>query len=134
MKNHITISVLLLLFFGLLTQKSTAQSATMGNVFANPGEDVLVALDFSGMSNLGAITLYITIDTSVVAFNGITNIVPEGQGTWAYLPQNSNTIRIGWSATMSGVDFPDGKYLDLQFTLLGGNRSHLSTQLRNSHF
>ncbi len=113
----------LILIIGLSgLQKSTAQTATLGDVIANPGDNILVPIDFNGMTNLGSLTLFILFDENVLTFNGITNVVPEGAGTfYNYIP-NPSSVGLSWIAPgSSGVDFPDGKYLDLQFTFLGGS-------------
>jgi hypothetical protein len=88
------------------------------SVIANFGDTVLVPLNFYGYLNVGALTMFIQYDTSVLEYVGMTNLIPEGQGTLtnATVIQDSLTVvGIAWSATSGGVDFPDGKYLDLKF-------------------
>ena len=80
----------------------------------------MVPINFFGLTNIGAITLYIEFDESVLTFNGITNVVPEGYGSFSNYIPNPSRVGISWIAPgMSGVNFPDGKYLDLQFTFFG---------------
>ncbi len=119
--NQTTAILLFLLMSIGGIQKSTAQTATLGDIIANPGEDILVPIDFTGMTNLGSLTLFILFDENVLIFNGITNVVPEGSSTfYNYIPDPSS-VGLSWIAPgSSGVDFPNGKYLDLQFTFLGG--------------
>ncbi len=121
MKKTTTIISLILLMSIAGLQIANAQTATIGNVTATPGEDILVPIDFTGMTNLGSLTLFILFDDNVLTFNGITNVVPEGSSTQYNYNLNPSSVGLSWIAPgMSGVDFPDGKYLDLQFTFLGG--------------
>jgi len=121
MNKTITLLSFILLMSIAGLQKSTAQTATLGDVIANPGESILMPLNFYGMTNLGSLTLFILFDENVMTFNGITNVVPEGAGTQYNFIPNPSSVGLSWIAPGgSGVDFPDGKYLDLQFTFFGG--------------
>lgn len=119
--KRIVISIFMFLIWVAGLQHAFTQTVSLDNITANTGEDILVPINFYGMTNLGAITLFIEFNESVLTFNGITNVVPEGNGTfYNYIP-NPSRVGLSWIAPgMSGVDFPDGKYLDLQFTFLGG--------------
>jgi len=112
---------LLILFTVSGFQKVISQTASIENVEANPGEAVLVPIDFAGMTNLGAITLFVHFDTTVLTYTGITNLCPEGNGTISYFDPENSRVGFSWIAPgMSGVDFPDGKYLDMMFQFHGG--------------
>ncbi|MBN1338709.1 MAG: hypothetical protein JXA03_05260 [Bacteroidales bacterium] len=101
-----------------------SQTASLSNIIANPGEDILVPLNFSGLLNVGAISLFIQYDTAVLTFNGITNISPEAAGMLANGMTSPVQVGLSWVAPgTSGVNFNDGKVLDLQFTYLGGSCS-----------
>ncbi|MCF8369912.1 MAG: hypothetical protein K9G76_12800 [Bacteroidales bacterium] len=109
-------------FFLLLTgivvlRMAFGQSIALENITTSPGENVLVPINFTGMNNIGAILLFVEFDETVLTFNGITNISPEGTGTfYNYIP-NPSRVGLSWIAPgMSGVNFPNGKYLDLEFT------------------
>jgi hypothetical protein len=97
-----------------------AQTISLTNVTANPGDNILVPINFNNMTNIGAITLFIFYDPAVMTFNGITNVVAEGSGTLANGMTNPPRVGIVWSANTNGVDFPNGKYLDMQFSFIGG--------------
>lgn len=112
---------IVVLLFLAFTFKCYPQTATLGTITANPGENIEIPLNFYGMSNLGSLTLFIGFDASIMTFNGIANVIPEGAGTFTYLPPNTSIVGLSWIASgFSGVDFPNGKYLDLKFTFLGG--------------
>lgn len=122
MKNKIFTFVLSLsLIFLVNTGLITAQTITVGSATANPGDNVLVPVTFNNMNNIGAITLFILYDPAVLTFNGITNLVPEGSGTISNGMTNPTRVGISWTASTGGVNFPNGTYLDLQFSFLGGS-------------
>jgi hypothetical protein len=122
MKKHLTLLMILGLgLFLSITHNSQAQTVTVGSVISNAGQDILVPINFTGLDYVGAISLYIFFDDNVMTFNGITNVSPEGSGTLANAIPNPSQVGISWLAPGStGVDFPDGKFLDLQFTFAGG--------------
>ncbi len=99
----------------------SAQTIAVGNITANPGDNILVPVNFTSMTDIGAITLFILYDPAVLTFNGITNVVAQGAGTLSNAIPNPQRVGIIWAASTQGVDFPDGKYLDMQFTFLGGS-------------
>ncbi|MBN1338707.1 MAG: hypothetical protein JXA03_05250 [Bacteroidales bacterium] len=105
------------------TFNSFGQTATLGNVISAPGEQALVPLSFSGLDNVGAVSLYIVFDDDVAVFTDITNLAPEAEGTLANatVMMDSTVVGISWVAPgSSGVDFPDGKFFDLRFTYNNG--------------
>jgi hypothetical protein len=124
MKNNITTLVFTLsMLFIMNAYLSSAQTVTVGSITANPGDNILVPITFNNLNNIGAITLFILYDPALLTFNGITNLVPEGTGTLANGMTNPTRVGIAWSASTNGVNFPNGKYLDMQFTFLGGSTS-----------
>jgi|GEM_PF-5554184 len=98
-----------------------AQTVQVGTVTGTPGQQVLVPLNFTNLNNVGAITLYITYDASVVTFVDITNIIPQAAGILANGMTNPTRVGLSWIATSGGVNFPNGKCLDIRFTYLGGS-------------
>jgi hypothetical protein len=100
---------------------SHAQTISLDDISASPGENILVPVNFTNMNDIGTITLFILFDESVLTFNGITNVVPEGSGTYSTYIPNPPRVGLSWfTSGSSGVDFPDGKYLDMEFTFHGG--------------
>jgi len=106
-------------FFGIL--QIGAQTISLEDMSANPGDDILMPINFLDMTDIGTMTLFILFDDNVLTFNGITNVVSQGAGTLAYYTPSPPQVGLSWLAPgSSGVNFPDGKYLDLQFTYHGG--------------
>jgi len=120
MRKLITIFSFILLLGFINNNYCSAQTATLGNIITTPGNDVLVPIDFSGLYNIGSIMLFISFDDNVLTYNGITNIDPGASGTFAVLISDPPRVGISWIGS-SGVDFPDDKYLDIQFTFSGGS-------------
>ena len=118
-KRFYQLFFILLIIFAFM-QKIISQTATLGNIIAGQGEYVLIPVNFYDMTNLGAITIYVEFDTTVLTYTGITNVVSEGSGTISYYDPENARVGLSWIAPgMSGIDFPDGKYLDFQFLFLG---------------
>ena len=118
MKYIITICLLANL---IATTNLQSQTVKVDSTFANYGDTVLVPLEFYGYLNMGALTLFIEYDTLALKYVGMTNLIPEGQGTLtnATIIQDSITVvGIAWSANNGGINFPDGKYLDLKFVFM----------------
>jgi hypothetical protein len=121
MKNKIIVFGFIMSFLMVLNSVLVmSQSVSIGNLTASPGENINVPININNLNNVGAITLFILYDPGVLTFNGITNIIPEGSGTLGNGMTNPTRVGIVWSASTGGVNFPNGKYLDLQFTFLGG--------------
>jgi hypothetical protein len=100
-----------------------SQTIKLDTVFANYGDTVLVPLEFYGFLNSGAITMFIIYDADVLEYVGFTNLIPEGQGTLtnATMIDTNNVVGMIWTAPgASGVDFPDGKFLDFKFVFSPG--------------
>jgi len=120
MKYFVTVSFIATI---LLVSNLQSQTVKIDSVFANYGDTVLVPLEFYGYSNVGALTLFIEYDTSALEYVGMTNLIPEGQGTLTnatVIQGTLNVVGIAWSATNGGVNFPDGKYMDLKFAFSQG--------------
>lgn len=117
MKKHFLLATLVLSF--IFTGKT--QTISLDNIVANPGEDILVPLNFNGMQNVGAISLFILYDDAVLTYNGIENLIPEALGMLSNGIPNPPQVGLSWNATTGGVNFPDGKVLDLKFTFNGSS-------------
>lgn len=108
---------------------ANAQEIKLDSLEQNPGDTVLMPLKFYGLMNVGALTLYIAYDTTVLEYLGITNVIPEANGILANpLPQDTNyVVGLSWVTPTVGVDFPDGKVLDIKFHYKGGTSQLLFT-------
>jgi hypothetical protein len=115
MKHFFTITFFTIIF---TMNGLQSQSIKLDTVIANYGDTVLVPLQFYGFLNTGAITMFIIYDADVLEYVGFTNLIPEGQGTLtnATMIDTNNVVGMIWTAPgASGVDFPDGKFLDFKF-------------------
>lgn len=108
------------LFF--VSQGMQAQTVSLDQVQANPG-DVSVTLNMNEFTdNLGAITLFITYDSSLIDYTGFTNVALDGQWIINYNP-NSGKLGLTWTTNdiFNGTPAPaDGQILDLKFKYKGG--------------
>jgi len=106
--------------------KAFTQTVSLDTVQANPGDTVWVPCKFTNMNNIGAITLFILFDESVLTFQGSDNLVPEAQGLLANGMTNPARVGLSWVAPGStGVNFTDGQVFDLKF-LYAGETSELT--------
>jgi len=96
------------------------QAISLTDVTANPGQQILMPVNFASLTNVGAITLFITYDESVLTFTGLTNLIPEAAGTLANAMTGPTRVGISWVAASQGVNFPDGKAFDIQFSYIQG--------------
>ncbi len=88
MKSKCTLVIILLLLFGSL---SYGQTASLANVTASPGENIVVPLNVTDFNNIGAITLYIRFNADVLQFTGLTG-APAGMAGNA----PDSTVIIAW--------------------------------------
>ena len=121
MKHFFTICILTCL---LTINGLQSQTIKLDTVIANYGDTVLVPLQFYGFTNTGAVTMFIIYDADILEYVGITNLIPEGQGTLTNgtMIDTNNVVGLIWTAPgASGVDFPEGKFLDFKFVFLSGS-------------
>ncbi len=115
--KNLTLGILICLSLFTVNQLK-GQSVELENVAAELGDTVLVPLNFSGLQNLGAILFYIIYNPASIEYLGMENIINEADGiisNGSYQPLCDTTaIGISWTASTNGVNFPDGKVLDLK--------------------
>lgn len=113
---------LCILFAGQKTALS--QEAHLDSLEAYPGDTILMPLNFYGLLDVGAVSIYIAYDTLTLEYLGLKNLSPEAAGTLGNsLPFDTLTVvGLTWLAPgAQGVDFSDGKFLDMEFRYLGGD-------------
>jgi hypothetical protein len=121
MKSISTFLTINLLAIVLLSGRMEAQTVSIPDITATSGSTVLVPINFTGLDYVGAISLFVLYDPNVLTFIEITNLSPEALGTLANAMTNPDQIGISWLAPgVTGVDHPDGKFLDMKFTFNGG--------------
>jgi len=118
------ISIILVLFPN--TKNLFAQSANMGNnIVSNPNTTIYVPLNFQNMVNIGAMDIRILFDNTKLTFVDVVNLSADAAGTLAnavVINGNISRVNISWlSMGTTGVNFTNGKFLDLKFNYIGGN-------------
>jgi hypothetical protein len=115
--------IIIIGFLVLFQFNTFAQQISLGNIEnVAPGAEVLVPVNFTGLSDVGAITLFITFDDNVVSFVELTNPIPDLIFTLAnVLPDPPPTIAISWfDFTGQGIPIPDGTGFELKFNFIDG--------------
>lgn len=128
MKNSNLFSLVLIvvLVMQIFTKSLNAQSANLGNsITSNPNTTILVPLNFQNMVNVGAMDIRILYDNTKLSFVDIVNLSADASGTLAnavVISGSVSRVNISWlSMGTSGVNFANGKFLDLKFNYIGGN-------------
>ncbi|MCF8372274.1 MAG: T9SS type A sorting domain-containing protein [Bacteroidales bacterium] len=117
MKKRITLFVLVLVLFSFF---SRAQQISIGTVTACVGDTILVPVQMSNITYLGAINLFIEYNGGVLVFNGIVNINPQTPILSGVGLQNPTRVGLMWTAFGLGWNFTAGKLCDLRFIYNGG--------------
>lgn len=107
-------------FFVLLIWLNTAFAQTItltiGTHTANPGDSIDIPITVTNFNNIGAVSLYISYDPSVLELFGVTD-QPSG-GSFTYNASASNII-LGWFDS-TPLNITSGKFATLQFKYKGG--------------
>ena len=122
MKNKFIILFIISIVCSVFVYGQTT-SISIGNVTANPGEEINVPIEVSDLTDVGAITLYISYDPAVLVFQGLNNVHPEVSGMGGNAMTNPDRIGIVWTAPGFPPDYANissGKMLDLNFVYIGG--------------
>jgi len=125
-KSFFILSILIFLVLINSTKIIYAQSANMGsNIISNPNTTVMVPLNFQNMVNVGAMDIRILFDNTKLSFVDIVNLSADAAGTLTnavVISGNISRVNISWlSMGTTGVNFVNGKFLDLKFNYIGGN-------------
>lgn len=86
------------------------------------GMDINVPVNVINYNNIGATTLKIKYDPSVLTYKGLANAPTGFQAS-----VSAGVITVSYSGS-SSLNFGNGKLFDLQFNYVGGNSSLLFTQ------
>jgi hypothetical protein len=112
----------------LISVKSLmSQTIEVGNITAELGDTVMVPVNFSGMLNIGSFTIFTVYDPSSIEYLGLANVIPEaagilGNGGYQTIC-DTTAIGIIWAASTQGINFPDGKILDMKLVFNNTNAS-----------
>jgi len=121
MKNKFILPIIFLIAWPVILYSQTT-TISIGNVTANPGDNINVPVDVSNFTDIAAITLYIGYNPAVLSFQGLNNINPEVAGISGNAMTNPDQIGLVWTANPPGyANIVSGKLLDLSFTYIGGS-------------
>lgn len=101
---------------GLMNGQTISISA--GNVTAFNGDSVIVPINVSNFTRVGAVTIKIQIDTTVLQFGKAMNwnsTMSDG-----LVGRSGNKIVLAWDG-VNGANIGTGKMVDLQFKYVSGN-------------
>jgi len=115
----------ILLFFLINNGVIIAQQLTLPQTNACINDTGLVAINFSNIDSIAALTLYVSYDTSVLTYAGFSNVNILTPGIMCGVPTsgpNAWQIVVSWvDNTLNGVNLVSGKLCDLKFKYKGGN-------------
>ncbi len=106
---------------GTVGPASQPITATIGSVTSSPGDEVFIPVDVIDFLDVGAITLFIGYDESVLTFIGLENINSEVAGTLGNATTSPTQVEIAWVASPPVyANIAAGKLFDLKFVYNGG--------------
>jgi len=120
MKNFILflLPVLLILQSKVFTQNTTM---TIADITTCSNTEVLIPLEVQELLNVGAMTLFISFDSTAMTFMSLQNIHPAFSGMLYNVIYSPPPTRIGISYTnMNGTNLPSGKLFDIKFMFKDG--------------
>lgn len=123
---HLRRSVFFLaLVFGLFSSRINAQNAhlALSQLQACPGDELVFSLTVEDLYDAAAISLFIGFDSTVLTYNGHTNVHPLFGGLLTNaIPTPQTRLGILWN-NLAGASLPSGVLVDLLFTYHGGDIS-----------
>ena len=122
-KVNSVLVLFVLLFCNLL---SYGQSMNLGAAInASPSTAIDIPLNVAGFTNIGAMDIKVTFDNTIMTFSGTANASADAAGILSnvtLVSGNTSQVNLSWLATGSaGVNFTNGKFLDLRFNYINGN-------------
>ena len=109
----------MLLFISYLGHSQDAV-LSIGTTEACPNTEVIVPVSMENFYDVGAISLYIGYDSTLLEFNGLQNIHPQFSGL-LYNDMTFPTPQIGISWTsISGANVTSGVFFEMKFQVTGG--------------
>lgn len=117
------ISLFVLLFYNLV---SNGQSMNLGAAInAAPSSVIDIPLNVTNMTNIGSMDIKVTYDNTIMTFSGLSNASADASGILSnvtLVSGNTSQVNLSWLASGSaGVNFANGKFLDLRFNYISGN-------------
>ena len=94
---------------------SQITTMTIGSVNVCPDEEVLIPIDVTDFNDIGAFTLFIGYDTTLLSFIELVNENPEAQGIFSNaMVSPTPQVGISWSSFIP-ANIASGKLFDLKF-------------------
>jgi hypothetical protein len=126
------IKTLFFCFLLIITIQGKTQSMQLPDIQACIGDTVESPITMSAINNVGAITLYISYDTTAVKFIDMFNINSLASGVLFNDVKNTagqllGKIAISWVTSTAGINFSQGIFSELKFKILNGNTNLLFT-------
>lgn len=120
MKKFIITLCILLSYVSIgFAQSNTTM--TIGNVTASAGDTIIVPVNVTNFTNIGAISLKLNFDTAVLTYLDAVNS-PSGV-TFTDFANGSGVLSLGWFDVTSSlpINIVSGKLADLKFIYNGGS-------------
>ncbi len=121
------LKILTFSFLIFLCNQGKSQTLQIDNVQACLGDTASISINMSSIDTVGAITLFIEYDTTMLNFIDLTNINPLASGILfndmrvGVTGPRLGKVAISWVASGSGVNFSAGIFAVLKFEVLAGN-------------
>jgi len=115
MKKRFIFSIFI--FFAGFTLSAQTESLTIGTSAVCAGEEVFLPVMAADLSNIGAITLYISFDTNSLTYLSLENIDPQLTSLTSNFTTSPPQLIIVWS-NVTGANFPSTKFFDIKFQFI----------------
>lgn len=116
-----TVALTFSLFLASLAVMAQPAFLSLDEVTSCPGSDITVTLHVEDFFNVGAITLYIGYDSTVLEYDGHGNVNPQFMGLISNpVTAPATQVNIVWSSTNAG-NISNGTLLELYFIYKGGS-------------
>jgi hypothetical protein len=112
------ISVLFIIIWPVLLQSQTINTTT-GTQSICPG-DIVVPINVTNCNGVGAISLVLQFNTSVLTFNNYENLHPQLSSGFLIVNNPGDKVIISWANT-TAANIGDGKLMDIRFSGVTGN-------------
>ena len=117
----ITVLIASLMLFSVPPARGQTTTLSLSEVTTCPVSDVAVTLHVENLFNVGAISLYIGYDTTVLEYQGHSSVHPQFMSILSNpVTSPATQINIIWSNPM-GATIQSGTLMVLNFTYKGGN-------------
>ncbi|MEI8205188.1 MAG: Ig-like domain-containing protein, partial [Bacteroidota bacterium] len=119
-----------------ITVNQASAQMNLGNEISSaPNSIISVPVNVMNLKEIGLMNIKITFDNSIMTFISTDNVSAQAAGISVNVTPisgNISQINISWlQSGTNGINFNDGKLLDLKFNYLGGNSSVSFDQIQS---